>query len=232
PKVYKVFGPGNQYVTAAKMLVSIDDQGCAIDMPAGPSEVLVIADKNADAAFVAADLLSQAEHGEDSQAVLVCVDESKADEILAEIDKQLSELSRAEIAKAALEKSFAIICGSISEMFEFSNMYAPEHLIINIQNPEMYLKNVINAGSVFIGKYSCESAGDYASGTNHTLPTYGYAKAFSGISLDSFVKKITFQKLDSEGVKSLAKTVMTMAGIEKLDAHKRAMEVRFKTLTK
>lgn len=226
PKVYKIFGPGNQYVTAAKMLVSTDPDGAAIDMPAGPSEVLVIAGKDARADFVASDLLSQAEHGVDSQVVLVCNDEQKTDEILTEVEKQLHKLSRKEIARLALNNSFALIVENIKDAIEFSNAYAPEHLILNITDADSYLKEIINAGSVFIGQYSCESAGDYASGTNHTLPTYGYARMYSGVSVDSFVKKITFQKLTKEGVKNLGPIVSLMAGVEGLDAHRRAVEIR------
>lgn len=232
PKVYKIFGPGNQYVTAAKMLLSIESDGAAMDMPAGPSEVLVIADKNAAASFVAADLLSQAEHGVDSQAVLVCTDDVKADEILKEVDLQLGKLPRREIASKALSGSFALVVDNIFEAFRFSNLYAPEHLIINAANAEKYLGLVDNAGSVFIGEYSCESAGDYASGTNHTLPTYGYARSFSGVSVDSFVKKITFQKLSPNGVRCIGPVVEKMADIEQLQAHKNAMTLRIKSLTK
>jgi histidinol dehydrogenase len=225
PKVDKIFGPGNQYVTAAKMLC-----GTAIDMPAGPSEVLVIADKYARADFVAADLLSQAEHGPDSQVVLVCTDEDKADEILEETTAQLEMLPRKDIAKAALENSFALIVADIVEAVKFSNKYAPEHLILNVKKADQYLDQVINAGSVFIGQYSCESAGDYASGTNHTLPTYGYAKSYSGVSVDSFMKKITFQKLNKEGIKNIGPVVEKMAEIEQLQAHKNAMTLRIKSL--
>lgn len=232
PKVYKIFGPGNQYVTAAKMLLSIEPDGTSMDMPAGPSEVLVIADENADASFVAADLLSQAEHGVDSQAVLVCTSDKKADEILCEVDAQLKALPRQGIASRSIDESFALVVNSISDAFKFSNSYAPEHLIINIADAEKYLDLVENAGSVFIGKYSCESAGDYASGTNHTLPTYGYARSFSGVSIDSFVKKITFQKLDSEGIRNLGPVVEKMADVEQLQAHKNAMTLRIQSLTK
>lgn len=225
PKVYKIFGPGNQYVTAAKMLASL--ASAAIDMPAGPSEVLVIADENADVSFVAADLLSQAEHGPDSQVVLLCLSEKLASEVKVEIEKQLAELPRRDIAKQALSKSFILVCQNLDEAFDFSNNYAPEHLILNLKEAENYIERVVNAGSVFIGKYSCESAGDYASGTNHTLPTYGYAKAYSGVSVDSFVKKITFQKLTKQGAVNLGPTVSLMASREALDGHKKAMELRF-----
>ncbi len=228
PQVYKIFGPGNQYVTAAKML-SLQD-GAAIDMPAGPSEVLVIADDEADASFVAADLLSQAEHGPDSQVVLLCLSESTADAVAEEIEKQIAELPREENAAKALENSFSLVCSNLDEAFEFSNDYAPEHLILNLVNAEQYVSRVVNAGSVFLGAYSCESAGDYASGTNHTLPTYGYAKAYSGVSVDSFVKKITFQKLSEEGVRNLGPVVEKMAECEGLQAHKNAMALRINNI--
>ncbi|MFA6917897.1 MAG: histidinol dehydrogenase [Candidatus Gracilibacteria bacterium] len=237
PKVYKILGPGNQYVTAAKMLVSIDPDGAAMDLPAGPSEVLVIADERANAEFVAADLLSQAEHGPDSQVVLVCTDDNKSEEISGELVKQLKKLSRKDITAKALEKSFCLIVDGksaeekIRKAIEFSNKYAPEHLIINIQNPDSFAGKVVNAGSVFLGPFSCESAGDYASGTNHTLPTYGYARMYSGVSIDSFVRKITFQTLTAEGIRNLGETVETMADAEGLQAHKSAMTVRMKYLT-
>lgn len=226
PKVYKIFGPGNQYVTAAKMLISINPEGAAIDMPAGPSEVLVIADENARADFVASDLLSQAEHGADSQAILVCTSDKKTDEILEEVNKQLNLLPRKEITKKALENSFALVVDDIDEAINFANEYAPEHLIINVKNSEKYIPQISNAGSVFLGKYSCESAGDYASGTNHTLPTYGYARAYSGVSVLSFQKLLTFQKITKKGAKVLCPIVSKMAQQEGLDAHGRAMEQR------
>lgn len=225
PKVYKIFGPGNQYVTAAKMLASLDS--VAIDMPAGPSEILVVADESADVTFIAADLLSQAEHGSDSQVVLLCLSEKMADEVKIEVEKQLADLPRRDIAKQALLKSFILVCSNLDEVFEFSNSYAPEHLILNLEQAEKYIEKVVNAGSVFLGKYSCESAGDYASGANHTLPTYGYAKAYSGVSVDSFVKKITFQKLTEQGAKNLGPTVSIMASREALDGHKKAMQLRY-----
>lgn len=228
PKVYKIFGPGNQYVTAAKMLASLD--AVAIDMPAGPSEVLVIADEEAKPSFIAADLLSQAEHGADSQTLLLCLSEKIAQKVIAEIEEQMKDLPRCEIAKKALAKSFILVCSNLEEAFEFSNNYAPEHLILNLEKAENYINKVLNAGSVFLGKYSCESAGDYASGTNHTLPTYGFAKAYSGVSMDSFVKKITFQKLSEEGVRNLGPVVAKMADCEELEAHKRAMTLRIKSL--
>lgn len=231
PKVDKIFGPGNQYVTAAKMLVSTSSVGVAIDMPAGPSEVLIIADKDARADFVAADLLSQAEHGPDSQVVLVCTDENKTDEIVDEVDKQLKQLSRKDIAIKALGYSYALIVENIADAIVFSNKYAPEHLILNISKANSYLDSIINAGSVFIGSYSCESAGDYASGTNHTLPTYGFARSYSGVNTDSFMKKITFQEINKEGVASLGPIVEKMAECEGLDAHKNAMTLRINSLT-
>jgi len=227
PKVDKIFGPGNQYVTAAKMLVQ--SEGISIDMPAGPSEVLVIADINARADFVAADLLSQAEHGVDSQVVLVCTDEAKADEILEEIDRQLVLLPRMDIAEKALNSSFALVVDNLDDAMNFSNQYAPEHLILNVENPDV--DSVKNAGSVFVGQYSCESAGDYASGTNHTLPTYGYAKAYSGVSLDSFTKNITVQELTKEGVINLGPVVETLAECEGLIAHKNAMTLRLNSIS-
>lgn len=230
PKVYKIFGPGNQYVTAAKMLVSTDPDGAAIDMPAGPSEVLVIADKYAKAKFVAADLLSQAEHGKDSQAILVCTNNGKALEIMGEAGNQLTKLPRAEIAKESLKGSFTIVTETIEEALEFSNMYAPEHLILNIKKPFLYLEKIQNAGSVFVGEYSCESAGDYASGTNHTLPTYGYAKMMSGVSTENFIKKITFQKLTKKGVKNIGPIVEKMADTEQLKGHKNAMTIRINSI--
>lgn len=230
PKVDKIFGPGNQYVTAAKMLVNLD--GTAIDLPAGPTEVLVIADKNSRSDFVAADLLSQAEHGIDSCAILVCTDEKKTDEILREINRQLTDLPRKETAKRALKNSFALIVSDIKQAFDFANEYAPEHLILNMVNAEKYVSFVRNAGSVFLGPYSCESAGDYASGTNHVLPTYGYAKAYGGVAVESFLKQITFQKITREGAKNLGPTIATMAEQESLEGHKKAMEIRYKLTAK
>lgn len=224
PKVYKIFGPGNQYVTAAKMAICME--GVAIDMPAGPSEVLVIADECARADFVAADLLSQAEHGADSQAILLCKSLEFAEEIDKEIARQMQFLSRAETAKKALDNSYSLICENVDQMFNFSNQYAPEHLILNLENADKYLQQISNAGSVFIGPFSCESAGDYASGTNHTLPTYGFAKAYSGVSCDSFIKKITFQKINEQGVMEIGTVVEQLAEHEGLDAHKYAMSVR------
>lgn len=226
--VNKIFGPGNQYVTAAKMLVSTDFSGCAIDMPAGPSEVLVIADENADPAFIASDLLSQAEHGSDSQAVLITTSPRLADDTLKEVSIQLQKLPRMEFAEKALEGSFALITKDIDEAVSFSNSYAPEHLILHLDNAESIKKDIVNAGSVFIGKYSPESVGDYASGTNHSLPTYGYAKNYSGVNVGSFMKSITFQKLTKDGLEKIAPTVETLADTEGLFAHKNAVTIRLK----
>jgi len=227
PKVYKIFGPGNQYVTAAKMLVSIDTDGAAIDMPSGPTEVLVIADEKARADFVASDLLSQAEHGIDSQAILVTTTDKKADEILAEVKRQLETLPRKEIARKSLGNSFIVIIDSIEKAIVFSNRYAPEHLILNVENAAKYISEITNAGSVFLGQYSCESAGDYASGTNHSLPTYGYARVYSGVSVSSFQKQLTFQKITKQGAKNLGPVVAMMASQESLEGHKRAMQLRY-----
>ena len=228
PRVNKIFGPGNQYVTAAKLLVSIDAGGCAIDMPAGPSEVLVIADKNANASFVASDLLSQAEHGVDSQVVLVTDNENSAKNISAEVEKQLELLPRKEYAAKALGNSFILITENINQAIEFSNKYAPEHLIINVEHPDKLKSKIINAGSVFLGQYSPESAGDYASGTNHSLPTYGYAKTFGGVTVESFMKTMTFQNLSKEGLKNISDTVQRLAEVEELEAHKNAISIRLK----
>lgn len=226
PKTYKIFGPGNTYVTAAKQLIS--RWGTAIDMPAGPSEVLVIGDESSNPAFLASDLLSQAEHGTDSQVILLSTSEKVINQTLEEIKIQLNKLSRMEIAQKSLENSRCILLNTMEECMVFSNQYAPEHLIISTDNAEDYLNQVSNAGSVFIGHYSPESAGDYASGTNHTLPTNGAALAYSGASLDSFMKKVTFQKLSYEGLQKIGKTVETMAAAEGLDAHKNAITIRLK----
>ncbi|MCG8812726.1 histidinol dehydrogenase [Tenacibaculum finnmarkense] len=228
PSVYKILGPGNQYVTKAKELVQ--QQGIAIDMPAGPSEVLVIADQTSNAKFVAADLLSQAEHGADSQAVLLTTSTEIAQNILIEVNTQLKELSRREIAEKALENSFVVVLNSSDEMISFSNEYAPEHLIIASENASTYIDKISNAGSVFLGNYSCESAGDYASGTNHTLPTNGYAKNYSGVSLDSFIKKITFQQVTKQGIATIGKAIELMAEAEGLQAHKNAVTLRLKDI--
>ena len=228
PKVYKIFGPGNQYVTAAKKLVQRD--GVAIDMPAGPSEVMVVADETAVPAFVAADLLSQAEHGADSQVVLVASTEAVVKEVHKELTRQLARLPRKELASKALEHSCAIITDNREEMLVTIDEYAPEHLILAIDEAVEMAARVTNAGSIFIGNYSPESVGDYASGTNHTLPTNGFAKAYSGVSLDSFCKKITFQELTKEGLKNIGHTVELMAEAEELIAHKRAVSIRLKTI--
>ncbi|SMC45879.1 histidinol dehydrogenase [Moheibacter sediminis] len=228
PKVDKIFGPGNQYVTKAKELVQ--KNGIAIDLPAGPSEVLVIADENADADFIASDLLSQAEHGADSQVILLTDDISMPEKIKYSLNGQLKILPRENIAQKAIENSFVVVFDSIDRCFEFSNLYAPEHLILAIENAENYIAQIQNAGSVFLGNYTCESAGDYASGTNHTLPTNGYAKSHSGVSLDSFVKKITFQKITKEGLQSIGQTIEVMAEAEQLLAHKNAVSIRLKKI--
>ena len=224
PAVYKIFGPGNQYVTAAKQLVQM--QGIAIDMPAGPSEVCVMADSTADARFVAADLLSQAEHGVDSQVLLVSTEAAVIDAVQNELTKQLAQLSRREMAEKALVNSKAIVLQTIEDAITLVNEYAAEHLIISCADADAIAEKITNAGSVFIGNYSPESVGDYASGTNHTLPTNGFAKAYSGVSVDSFVKKITYQKLSAEGLQNIASTVIHMAEAEGLDAHANAVKVR------
>lgn len=225
-KVHKIFGPGNQYVTCAKQLVN--KEGTAIDMPAGPSELAVLADGTCLPEFVAADLLSQAEHGTDSQVILVSTDGNVIDKIIEELGKQVALLPRVDIAMKALENSKAILVKDKEEAIDLLNEYAPEHLIIACSDDEMLAEKVINAGSVFLGNFSCESAGDYASGTNHTLPTNGYAKAYSGVSLDSFVKKITFQKLSEAGLKNLGNAIELMAEAEGLIAHKNAVSIRLK----
>lgn len=226
PQVYKIFGPGNQYVTCAKQL--INKEGIAIDMPAGPSEVAVIADKTSVPSFVAADLLSQAEHGADSQVILVSNELEVIEKVNQELLLQLKQLSRNSIAEKALQNSKAILVKTLEEGIALLNEYAPEHLIIACENEEALCEKVTNAGSVFLGNYSCESAGDYASGTNHTLPTNGYAKAYSGVSLDSFVKKITIQKLTKQGIQNIGKAIELMAEAEGLDAHKKAVSIRLK----
>ncbi len=228
PKVYKVFGPGNQYVTKAKEL--IQQSGTAIDMPAGPSELLVIADETCNPAFVASDLLSQVEHGADSQVILLSTSESIIQQCLVEVQKQIMKLPRKEIAQKALNNSSALVLNDIEECLEFSNQYAPEHLILASENANDFVSGITNAGSVFIGNYSCEAAGDYASGTNHTLPTNGFAKSYSGVSLDSFEKKITFQELTKEGVNNIGKAIEIMAEAEGLLAHKNAVSIRLKEI--
>lgn len=228
PKVSKIFGPGNQFVMAAKQQVSLHE--VAIDMPAGPSEVAVVADDTANPVFVAADLLSQAEHGVDSQVILITNSEALAERVNEEVDRQLALLPRKEIAEKSLEYSKLIIVKDMDEVLEMTNEYAPEHLILAIKDYTSFADRVLNAGSVFLGNYSCESAGDYASGTNHTLPTSGYAKAYSGVNLDSFCRKITFQELTAEGIRSIGPAVERMAAAEQLDAHKNAMTVRLQSL--
>ncbi|MDO4160263.1 MAG: histidinol dehydrogenase [Prevotellaceae bacterium] len=228
PKVYKIFGPGNQYVMAAKQIVSIHD--VAIDMPAGPSEVCVIADETSNAAYVAADLLSQAEHGTDSQVLLISTSEKTLESVKTEIGIQLEQLPRKELAGKTLENSKLVLVKDSLEAIELSNVYAPEHLIISTSDYNELAEKVVNAGSVFLGKYACESAGDYASGTNHTLPTHGHAVAYSGVNLDSFNRKVTFQHLTDEGIRQIGKAVEIMAENEHLFAHKNAMTLRINDL--
>lgn len=226
PNVYKIFGPGNQFVVAAKDFAQNFD--VAVDMPAGPSEVLVIADENAIPEFCAADLLSQAEHGSDSQVIFISTDLKVLNKTIQEVKQQIQELPRNEFAQQSLNNSHFILLDSLYDALEFSNLYAPEHLILAVEKFENYIAEIQSAGSVFLGNYSCESAGDYASGTNHTLPTNGFAKNYSGVSLDSFVKKITFQNLSKEGLKNLGKTIELMADAEGLLAHKNAVSIRLK----
>lgn len=228
PKADKIFGPGNQYVTMAKALVQIE--GTAIDIPAGPSEVLIIADAGSEPSFVASDLLSQAEHGADSQVILLSDSPGLIDAVMAETQRQAMLLPRKEIAIRALENSFSILFSSTGECMEFSNLYAPEHLIISTSDPERLAGKVTSAGSVFLGKYSCESAGDFASGTNHTLPTAGFARSHGGVSAESFVKKITFQEIDPDGIRQLGPVIERMAEAEQLHGHSNAVSVRLKSL--
>ena len=228
PSVYKIFGPGNQYVTAAKQLASLD--GVAIDMPAGPSEVLVYGDETGNPDFIASDLLSQAEHGADSQVIFVTCIESLIDEVKIAVEKQLNDLPRKEIASKALNNSTLILMKDEKEALELINEYGPEHLVIGAKNEELFIDGVVNAGSVFLGNYTPESAGDYASGTNHTLPTNGYAKSYSGVSLDSYTKKITYQKISKKGLQSLGPIIEIMAEAEELFAHKNAVTLRLKEL--
>lgn len=230
PQVYKIFGPGNQYVTCAKQLAQ--QEGVAIDMPAGPSEVCVMADDTANPVFIAADLLSQAEHGSDSQVLLVTTSEKIIDEVQKKLTTQLAALPRKEMAAKALENSKAVLVKDMDEAIALVNEYAAEHLIISCANDEAIAGQIVNAGSIFLGNYSPESVGDYASGTNHTLPTNGYAKAYSGVSVDSFVKKVTYQKLSAEGLQQIASTVQLMAAAEGLDAHANAVRVRVSSLEK
>lgn len=228
PQVYKIFGPGNQYVTAAKQMASLD--GVAIDMPAGPSEVLVYGDETGNPDFIASDLLSQAEHGADSQVVFVTCVESLIDDVKAAVDKQLADLPRKEIAAKALENSVYILMKNEAQALELINEYGPEHLIIGAKNEDLFINEVTNAGSVFLGNYTPESAGDYASGTNHTLPTNGYAKSYSGVSLDSYTKKITYQRISQDGLRSLGPIIEVMAEAEELFAHKNAVTLRLNEL--
>jgi len=230
PAVYKIFGPGNQYVTVAKQMVS--KIGVAIDMPAGPSEVLVLADEQADPEFVASDLLAQAEHGPDSQVVVLTSSKSLLKQVEDAISRQIQDLPRKEIVEKALANSVGIVLADTDQMLAFSNLYAPEHLILAVQHPEELAEKVTNAGSVFLGNYTPESCGDYASGTNHTLPTNAYARAYSGVSLDSFMKKITFQQISEVGLKNIGTTVEIMAEAEGLQAHKNAVSIRLKNLSK
>lgn len=229
-KVDKIFGPGNQFVTKAKTIIQ-STTTTAIDMPAGPSEVLVIADETANPVFVAADLLAQAEHGMDSQAILVCTSHKITEDVLAEVQKQVPILPRAEIVKKALENSYVVVTNTLNEAMQFSNQYAPEHLILATENWKLITANIINAGSVFLGNLTPESAGDYASGTNHTLPTSSYSRAYSGVSVDSFVKKITFQHITPEGIKNIGPSVEILAELEGLHAHKNAVSVRMSPQT-
>lgn len=228
PKVYKIFGPGNQFVMAAKQQVSLHD--VAIDMPAGPSEVCVVADETSNPVFVAADLLSQAEHGIDSQVILITTSEKMLDEVKAEVEKQLQPLPRREIAAKTLENSKLVLVHDKDEAMELSNCYAPEHLILSTSDYEQLADKVINAGSVFLGQWACESAGDYASGTNHTLPTHQYALAYNGVNLDSYNRKVTFQHLTEDGIRSIGNTVVCMAENEQLEAHANAMRLRIQDL--
>ncbi len=228
PKVYKIFGPGNQYVTAAKQLVSMNE--VAIDMPAGPSEVMVVADETSNPAFVASDLLSQAEHGADSQVVLVANSRELVEKVKTEISLQLEKLPRKEFAKKSLENSVLIVMENEQETVELINEYAPEHLILATENHNQLAEKVMNAGSVFLGNYTPESAGDYASGTNHTLPTNGWARSYSGVNLDSFLKKITFQEITENGLKSIGSAIEIMAAAEELEAHKNAVTLRLKEI--
>ena len=230
PKVYKIFGPGNQYVMAAKQHVSLHD--AAIDMPAGPSEVCVIADESANPVFVAADLLSQAEHGFDSQVFFITTSEKVLDEVKKEVEAQLERLPRKKMAQTSLDNSKFILVEDYDAAIDLSNTYAPEHLIIATQNYEELAEKVVNAGSVFLGNYACESAGDYASGTNHTLPTHGYALAYNGVNLDSYNRKITFQHLTQDGIRNIGDAVVTMAENEQLEAHANAMRLRVKEVNK
>jgi histidinol dehydrogenase len=227
-KVDKIFGPGNQYVTASKLLVSVDPAGCGIDMPAGPSELLIIADEYANPSFIVADLLSQAEHGPDSQVIFVTTSENLAKLVNSELRTQKTLLPRFEIIEQSLKNSFTLLVDNIYDAIEFSNKYAPEHLIMNVKKPHDYTEKIHNAGSVFLGEYSPESAGDYASGTNHSLPTSGYARSLGGVGVESFMKSITFQHLSKEGLKRISHAIETLAETEGLTAHKNAVSIRIK----
>jgi histidinol dehydrogenase len=228
PQVYKIFGPGNQFVTAAKQLLS--KEGVAIDMPAGPSEVAVMADDSAIPSFIASDLLSQAEHGADSQVLLVTTSKKIVSSVNLAVSGQLNRLPRKDLATQAIENSKIILLENEKDCIDLINEYAPEHLILSVDNYPEVAEKIVNAGSVFLGNYTPESCGDYASGTNHTLPTNGYARAYSGVSLDSFVKKITFQEISEEGIRNISKTVELMAEAESLEAHKRAVTLRVESL--
>ncbi|MFO1259384.1 MAG: histidinol dehydrogenase [Gammaproteobacteria bacterium] len=230
PKVDKIFGPGNKYVMAAKLQVASDPEGAALDMPAGPSEVLVIADDLANPEFVASDLLAQAEHDRDARAILVTTSQRQANAVMLAIEKQIKQLSRSSVIRAALEQSQIIIAPDLEACFDIANEFAPEHLILQIEAPEQYTDAIINAGSVFMGPWSPEAAGDYASGTNHVLPTSGYAKTYSGLSVDRFMKSITFQSLSSEGLLRIGETIETLATLEQLDAHKNSVSIRLKAI--
>jgi histidinol dehydrogenase len=230
PKVDKIFGPGNQYVTAAKMILQNSEAQISIDMPAGPSEVLVIADEQANPAYVAADLLSQAEHGKDSQVVLIALKGFDLESLKLELKVQLAKLPRKQMAGNALKNSFTVVVDSIDEAFDFSNQYAPEHLIVNVEEAEFYTDKIINAGSVFLGQLTPESVGDYASGTNHTLPTYGYARMYSGVNLAAFQKSVTMQLLSEEGLRNIGPAVEKLAELEGLQAHKNAITLRLNDL--
>jgi histidinol dehydrogenase len=229
PKVAKIFGPGNAWVTSAKTLVSSDPAGAAIDMPAGPSEVLVIADADASAEFVASDLLAQAEHGVDSQVILVTTSIALGTQVADQIEKQLEQLSRADIARGALENSRIIIVDDIPTAIEVSNRYAPEHLILQIEEPRKQLAEIRNAGSIFVGPWTPESVGDYCSGTNHVLPTYGFARTYSGLGIDQFMRQMTVQELSRDGLENLGAAVVSLAGLEGLDAHAAAVTRRLRT---
>jgi histidinol dehydrogenase len=228
PKVYKIFGPGNQYVMAAKQLVSLTD--VAIDLPAGPSEVAILADETGHPAFIASDFLSQAEHGADSQSILLTTSEKLAEAVVQETERQLMQLTRRQLTEKSLANSRIIVLKNEDEMVAFSNQYAPEHLILQVANPAGIQERILNAGSVFLGPYTPESAGDYASGTNHTLPTKGYARMYSGVNLDSFIRKITFQEITGDGLRALGETIEIMAANEQLDAHKNAVTIRLAVL--